>query len=297
MNHERIAVGQELSISEMVGHVFDSTDLKPATRKTYLRAAKTFTDWAYGRPLDVTVLVAYKNHLRDRNELSAKTKNLYLASTRTVFRQLFALGVLPFDASKTVKSFTVSSGHKRPPITDQQAKHAFDYAARRGDLRLTLIFNLLFRQGLRQKEVVDITVEHFDESSATLAILGKGRDDREMIHLHPQTVHSLKAFLRERGTKAGFVFSSRKRCGSHITTNALYKIVQEVHRACGISNTPHSWRKVFASKLIESGMNLLDVQAYTRHKSVGQLKVYFDRISFQKSLPSYYAVFAASDSA
>ena len=125
----------------------------------------------------MTVLVAYENHLRDRNELSAKAKNLYLASTQTAFRQLFALGMLPFDASKTVKSFTVSSGHKRPPITDQQAKLAFEYAARNGNLHLTLILNLLFRQGLRQKEVVDIAVEHFDVPSATLAIPGKGRDD------------------------------------------------------------------------------------------------------------------------
>jgi hypothetical protein len=45
--------------------------------------------------------------------------------------------------------------------------------------------------------------------------------------------------------------------------------------------------------LIESGLNLIDVQAYTRHKSIEQLKVYYDRISLRKSLPAYYAVFAA----
>lgn len=284
-------------LSEMVARVFEVTDLKPSTRKTYQYAIKHFITWAADRALDRTILVSYKNELRERSDLSAKTANLYLAAARTVFRQLHVLGVLTFDASELVRSFEVGATHKRHPITDAQVKRAFDYAAKRADTRLILILNLLLRQGLRQKEVVDIRVDDFNEQSATLAILGKGRDDREPIHLHPETMRRFRDYLDDRGIKTGYIFPSRKVPGKHIGTAALYRIVQDVHDACRIANSPHSWRKVFTSKLIEAGMNLLDVQTYTRHRSLQQLTVYADRISFAKSLPAYYAAFAEGEQA
>ena len=166
--------------------------------------------------------------------------NSYLAVTRPVFRELFALGTLPFDGSKPVKAFDIGSGHKRPPVTDKQVERAFQYAERKRDPRLVLILNLLFRQGLRQKEVVDIQVEHFDGNAGTLAILGKDRDDRELVHLHPETTRTVTVYLSARGIRFGYVFTSRKQRGSHITTNALYTIVRRVHAACDIANSPHS---------------------------------------------------------
>ena len=293
MGDPPVVVTPEMSIADMVSRVFDRTDLRPSTRRTYVHAARAFVAWAGTRPLDPMILVDYKTSLRARTDLAAKSKNLYLAAVRTVFRQLFAWGVLPFDASKGVRAFEVAAGHKRPPVSDAQVKAAFEYAERKGDKRLTLILNLLYRQGLRQKEVVDIRVEDFDEQAGTLAILGKGRDDREPINLHPETARTLRAHLADSGLKSGYILASRKNIGGHISTNALYKIVMEVHAACGIVNSPHSWRKVFTSRLIDAGMNLLDVQAYTRHRSLGQLQIYYDRIAFRKSLPAYYEAFAA----
>lgn len=151
------------SIEAALANVFVLADLRPSTRRTYQYAAKHFTKWAQGRQLDALILVAYKNYLRDNVKLSAKTRNLYLAAARTIFRQLFTVGILPFDASKMVRSFTVGKNHTRQPISDAQIKRAFSYATASSNPRMVLILNLLFRQGLRQKEVVDICVEHFNE--------------------------------------------------------------------------------------------------------------------------------------
>jgi hypothetical protein len=84
----------------MVRGVFERAYLRPSTRKTYEYAAKDFLQWVEGRSLDQTILVSYKNDLRAREDLSPKRANFYLAAARTVFRQPFALGVLPFDASR-----------------------------------------------------------------------------------------------------------------------------------------------------------------------------------------------------
>lgn len=281
-------------IAAAVHKVLATTDLKPSTRRTYLFASRHFVEWAAARPIHQMILVEYKTHLRE-TRLSAKTCNLYLASVRTVFRQLHLTGALPFDASKAVKSFSISRTHKRPPITDRQIERAFDFAETSGDFRLQLFLTLMFRQGLRQKEVVDLRVEHFNEHAGTLAILGKGRDDRELIHLHPQTVRVFRHYLDELGINSGFVFPGRKDRSRHLTTAALYRLIREMHRSCRIANSPHGWRKVFTSKLIEAGMNLLDVQAYTRHAGLSQLQVYFDRLQIQKTLPTYYAAFSRKE--
>jgi integrase/recombinase XerC len=284
-------VGQESRVSELVDHVFAVTDLRPSTRRTYSLAARAFTEWAIGRPLHVRVLVEYKAFLDRRTDLAAKTKNLYLSAARTVFRELFALGVLPYDASKPVRAFETSRLHRRPPITDEQVARAFRFAARRKDTRLRLILNLLYRQGLRQKEAVDIRVEDFNEHAATLAILGKGRDEREAINLHPETVKALRAYVSAMKIRGGYLFENPKGRSGHLGTSGLYKLLRKVHLACGIANTPHGWRKVFTSKLIDSGLNLIDVQAWTRHRSLDMLRVYYDRLTITKTLPAYYRAF------
>ena len=65
----------------------------------------------------------------------------------------------------------------------------------------------------------------------------------------------------------------------------------KIHRELGISSNLHGWRKVFTSKLINSGMGLLTVQTFTRHKSIDQLQIYYDRLDKESSLPTYYESF------
>jgi integrase len=71
-------------------------------------------------------------------------------------------------------------------------------------------------------------------------------------------------------------------------------MIRAVHEACGIKNTGHAWRKAFTSKLIDSGLDLLTVSAFTRHKSISMLQVYYDRLDKGKKLPIYYETFDAS---
>ena len=82
------------------------------------------------------------------------------------------------------------------------------------DKRLLLIFTLLYFQGLRQKEVLDLRVEDFDAAGMTLNILGKGRDDREKIDVHPTAVEALQRFIKLAELKERILFASRRRTKS-----------------------------------------------------------------------------------
>ncbi len=71
----------------------------------------------------------------------------------------------------------------------------------------------------------------------------------------------------------------------------IWRIVTYVHRTLGITTNIHGYRKAFTSKLIDSGLNLLEVKAYTRHKDTSMLQVYYDRFDKKRTLPTYYETF------
>jgi integrase len=150
----------------------------------------------------------------------------------------------------------------------------------------------MYLQGLRQKEILGLRVEDYEPDSLSLWILGKGRDDKERVDLHPQTVRVLDQYLKETGRKSGYLFGSRQNPNGPMTYQNLNVLIRKVHGSVGIKNKGHSWRKVFVSKLIESGMDLLTVSSFSRHQSIEMLKVYYDRLDRKKNLPKYYEVFS-----
>jgi len=79
-----------------------------------------------------------------------------------------------------------------------------------------------------------------------------------------------------------------------LSSNMSYRLVMKAHRQLGIAKNVHAYRKVFTSKLIESGLNLLEVQSYTRHRDVSQLQVYYERLDKAKTLPTYYGRLTSS---
>ena len=281
-------------MSSKFENVLELMDISETTRRTYRYGVRDFVQWNLEGTLDPSTLVRYKTFLRGRSDLTTGTKNLYLSGVRTVVKTLYTYGVLDRDPGQGLKGFKINRNHKRGPITDIEVEKVFKVLKDSADLRLFPIFGLMFLQGLRQKEVLNIKVEDFEPDTMSLWILGKGRDDRERIDLHPQTVTILQTYLMGRGLKSGYLFTSRQNLEGPMTLQNLNWLIRKVHRLVGIKNKGHSWRKVFVSKLIESGMDLLTVSSFSRHQSIDMLKIYYDRLDRQKKLPQYYEVFSTN---
>jgi len=279
----------KLPFEVIAERVFANTDLKASTRSTYLRAIPRFAAWLriHKERHDAGTLIRFKAWLDQRIDISPATKSVYLNAPRVLYRRLFELGIFEQNLAASVRGFQVTRKHKKSPVSDEQLTQLTAYLAGKDDARLSLIFNLLYRQGLRRQEVVTLRVADIDHEARTIAVLGKARDDREAVPLHPTTYISLVAYLAATDLRDGYLFPSRKAAGSHITPLRLYQLVMKTHEALGIANTPHAYRKAFTSKLIDSGMNLLTVQQFTRHRSLDMLKVYYDRIDQQKAMPTF----------
>lgn len=306
MKHDASQVG--VSLFELKGPTFGSgpalgpaaqadqvvarLDVKDSTKAVYKYGLRDFIAWNEGLPLSRDRVSRYKVSLRSRSELSTSTKNLYLSAVRALTAQLFAEGLVEADFGKHVRGFSVNRAHKREAISDEQVGSVFQYLKAQDDPTLTLVFTLLFFQGLRQHEVLSVRVEDFNASSKTLAIEGKGRDEREAVDLHPTTVEVLEWFLRRTGIRSGYLLASSRSATGYMSRVHLNRLIREVHKKCKVNNSGHAWRKVFTSKLIESGLDLLTVSSFTRHRSIEMLKVYYDRLDRKKKLPTFYRTFS-----
>lgn len=278
--------------------IFDSLDITEDTKQDYLSRLPQFLGFVHRNGITRDLLLDYKKHLRSRADLSVSTKNKQLAVARITLRELFRQGVISVDLSQGVKSFEQVNRHKVTGLTNDEVVTLCDYLRNADDnfsvMRLRAIISLLLFQGLRTVEVCRLDIADIDIVNSTLLVLGKGRDDKEFIHLHPETTKALSAYLKASQVKDGHLFYSLlgKRRYERLTTRGLRLIVTNLFEQLGIDRTVHGLRHYFTTRLIdEYKSDLTTVAKYTRHRSLEMLNVYNDSIITKRDLPKYYATF------
>ena len=278
--------------------IFDSLDITDDTKRDYLSRLPQFLGFTSRNGISRGLLLDYKKHLRSRTDLSISTKNKQLAVARITLRELYRCGAISIDLSQGVKSFEQSNRHKVSGLSDDEVERVCEHLRNVGDsfsiIRLRAIVALLVFQGLRTVEICRLDVGDINLANATLFVLGKGRDDKELVHLHPETTKALTAYLRSSHVKDGALFYSLlgKKRHQRLTTRGLRMIVKNLFAQLKIDRTVHGFRHYYTTALIrEYKSDLTTVGKYTRHKSLEVLNVYNDSLLIQQDLPKYYAVF------
>lgn len=282
------------NLQQQAEKVFSTLDVREETRNDYSKSIKTFVDWIAVNPLTNNSFLEFKQFLKERTDIGVSSKNKYLISARVLLKELARTGSMP-DITQNVKGFKQGKKHKKDGLNDIEVKKVVDALRALPNnfdcLRLKAIVSLFIYQGLRQKEVVGLNVEHINLSNSRAIVTGKGRDDFELIHLHPETVKALSNYMMAIGRSSGALFfgrgSERLRCMSvrRLVTNQLLSL--------GIFKSTHGFRHFFTTTLVKSFKgDLLQVAQFTRHKSIDMLQVYNDAVLTKESLPQYYDAFA-----
>lgn len=274
---------------------FDTLDVSEQTRKDYQARIGAFLDFLNGQPVGPDTLLNYKRSLNANTSYKPATRAKYFAVARVFCKEGQRRGMLNFDPTANVKAnFQDTKGHKKAGLKRPQAERLWMHVLQQQDNQLTVLAALLLFQGLRQAETVRLDWQDVDIQAGTALVLGKGRNDKEKIYLHPKTIAALKALAAERGVTTGpvLVSTANRNRGERLTTRTVNRWITEALQAAGVHNvTVHGARHYFATELIKSGMPLTDVQKYTRHKSLEMLVVYNDEVSHAASLPTYFDTF------
>jgi integrase len=292
---------QELNIAqalEQADKLFNVMDISANTKEDYLRRLPVFLEFVKSNGLNINTYIEFKKYLGTLPYYSISTKNKYLATARIFLKELNRIGKLPQDITQNIKSFKQSHKHKKDGINPDEMEKIMTAVSEmpktKDSIRLKAILSLLALQGLRQVEIVRLDVKDLDLVSKTAFVLGKGRDDKEQINLHPETVKAVKEYMDFCKVKDGalFVSTSGNARNNRLTTRSIRAIVKDLLSSLGIEKTTHGFRHYFTTTLIKTYKgDLTEVSRYTRHKTLEMLQVYNDRIITQEDLPRYYQAF------
>ena len=224
--------------------------------------------------------LAYKTSLIERG-LSPATVNRRLASLRSMVKIARILGIVPY-ALEVENMKSQSYRDTKGPGRDGY-RNMLDHAKKQKDrkaIRDTAILHLLFDLGLRRGEVVSLDFLDVDLERGLLAILGKGRTQKEYLTMPVQTKDILRDWIESRGNDPGPLFINldhAKQGSGRLTGTGLYKIVRDLGEKNGIKTRPHGLRHAAITEALD--LTRGDVRAvakFSRHRNLQTLTLYDD---------------------
>ena len=150
---------------------------------------------------------------------------------------------------------------------------AYDMGGRTG-----LMMQTLLETGARVSEFVHFRIEDVSFSERIIVIEeGKGNKRRE-VPLRRELTKLLQMHIGKR--RAGLLFRSRQRGSGSIpyiyTRQRIGQIVRQVAQKAGINKRiyPHLLRHTIATKLLNLGMGIAEVQRFLGHEDISTTQVY-----------------------
>lgn len=261
----------------------------PATRHTYGTALKSFLEFLGGETGEVgrlgdDVLEAYHLWLVG-SDYGAATTATYTAGVRAFLRHCARRRWLaPTTRLEDVIGNLGAVKHRasyRAPRSKRQAVLLIERcdalaAARPLDpetLRDRALLRVLFATGLRREELVGLDRDDIEGTEAR--IVGKGGRERVVFFDRP-ALDAVAAYLALRNDKHRPLFlrhdggrADPGPRGEHwrITASTVYRVIQRAAAAVGIAVTPHDFRHLKASTLLQKGADLSEVQDILGHAS------------------------------
>lgn len=275
---------------------FDVLDIKEATKKDYQFRIGLFESFIRGQDFNCNIFLNFKKWLDKRTDLKVASKNKYLIAARIFIKELSRRGLIP-DITANVKCFKTSTGHKKFGLTEEEMKLVETKIMNQDDTRLKVIFCLLAYQGLRQIEIVRLDFEDLNLSNSTALIQKKGSDDKEPVHLHPDTVEALKAYVETFKIGSGILFKneSNYKNGTRLSTRAIKKIFKSIFNELKIDKdkTVHGFRHFYTTALLKGGLDIRTARKFTRHASIQTLLIYDDEIEVKDKTPEVFKLFGS----
>lgn len=155
--------------------------------------------------------------------------------------------------------------------------------------------SILIYGGLRRGELLDLKVVHVDmKESCVYVDHGKG-DKARTVYLPPEAIKDLDDWFLHRGKCAhDHLLDQHRRVP--LGTRGLDTILDDARRVAGMQDarwlTPHVLRHNYATRLVENGANLIQVQEALGHSSPEITTIYLHNSPEKRRETATFATFA-----
>ena len=159
----------------------------------------------------------------------------------------------------------------RPALSEEQIE-IIRKTASNNNRNLTII-DFLLSSGIRVSELVHLNRSSINLNSRTCVVLGKGAKQRE-IYFDVRTKIELENYLKSRKDKNRALFVSSHKKSKHgactrLTINSIEKIIRDIGKKTDIENVhPHRFRRTMATRAIDKGMPIEQVQVLLGHTKI-----------------------------
>jgi integrase/recombinase XerC len=254
------------------------------TIKAYTGDLHNFADYVGSRSwksIDHLVIRGFLSHLYEKG-LSKISVARSLAAVRSLYRWLAQEGVVEQNPAQLVATPRLPKKLPRVPTMEEMnvvLDGAMPEAASFPE-RETLIFELLYGCGIRNSELIGISLDDIGMSAEAILIRGKGKKERFVPFGDSVKVALAKylparqRFLGSQSKKTNALLINQR--GGRLTTRSVGRIVKKIAVAKGLSPEvhPHTLRHAFGTHMLEEGADLRAIQEMLGHERLATTQRY-----------------------
>jgi site-specific recombinase XerD len=275
-------------------------DMNPATvylaslaasgRRTQKQVLEVVAGWLGGRPEDIewgalryAHTAAIRTHVVEMYSPASARK--ILSALRGTLKAAWRLGQI--NAEEYAKAIDMGkvTGSSLPAgryISDSEIAALFHACAvdqTMAGYRDAALLAILYGCGLRREEITNLDISDYRSEDGTLIIHGK-RNKERTAYIANGTQTALQDWLEVRGVWPGSLFLAVNKWGhtreaGKLTPQAVYNIVVKRLKEAGLESfSPHSLRRSFVSRLLDSGVDIVTVAKLAGHSNVQTTQIY-----------------------
>jgi site-specific recombinase XerD len=277
-------------IAEFLLHLEESGYSK-GTVTSYRLAVKAFSEYLGSNPLTVESVAAFRSKLV--SEVPSVKVNNYAAGINKYFEFLQHPGLrVQYCPASMIQE---DSPENELPLND--LRRLIDAARNNGKPRTELLLRTMFATGIRVSEVKYITVEAVRQGKAVIP--GKHNLNSETtvreITIPKKLCNLLNSYCDENGILRGAVFAGRKRTGTSISRQHIFREIKFVAELAGIDGNanPMLVRKLFGRTYYSAFGNAAETVDALGNKHIGTIVRYLNttqRTEYKQHMNTLYEV-------
>ena len=218
-------------------------------------------------PLHAVGTAEVRNYLASRGE-SGAVSNVTLDNIRRIISSFFSwleeeeiIYKSPVRRIKKIRSVMAV----KPVISDEEMEVIRDSCE---NLRDRAVIDLLASTGMRVGELVRLKREDIDFEKRECVVHGKGNKQRRVYFDAKAKIH-LQNYLKLRSDQDPSLFVSLKAPFKPLNISGVESRLREIGReAAGLRLHPHKFRRTMATRAIDKGMPIEQVQVLLGHSKI-----------------------------
>lgn len=238
-----------------------------ATIKKYMCDLQKLVAFAAGEELTKTVMIGYKEMLRDDKNYKTSSINSFLVAANRFFEYMgwHELQIKTFKVQKEVFM------PENKDLTKDEYKKLVQTAQKLKRERIAMILQTICSTGIRVSELSSINVTDVKRGGVNIYCKGKERKI-----LFPRALQvKLLQYIRKKGLKMGAVFQTAN--GKPVDRSNIWREMKALCREAGVAEEkvyPHNLRHLFAKIFYQLDKDIAKLADVLGHSSVETTRIY-----------------------